>query len=619
MIMRELLFAFLLIPVSVMAQDAEQKAESLRNNQSYICGEGWGDTYYSADNNALADLISKISVNISSTLQIKEEEYNSNGTFNAQSAATSVVKSYAQATLTNTENIVISNEPNAHVMRYIRRSEISKIFEARKEKVFDYLRSAANAEEQLKIDDALRFYYWAFSLLRSLQYPHEVKYIDGNQERVIVNWIPQRINEILGNLSADIAGRDGTQVEIIVKYKGQPVTSVDYTYFDGQHWSSLYSAKDGIGVVELRSELSGFQLKYEYEYISQSHIDKELETVINLFKGTAFPKATVYLGSKDNDKMSISKTVKKDFQSLVAAGASTSEINALSKVESEPYEKVMEQIIKAVAAGNYASADDCFSESGKEMFYKLLHYGNARIIGKPQFAFYKMGERVVCRSVPMSFNFDNNKRSFIEDVTFTFSNTQKVESLAFGLGSRAKTDIFNKGMGSWSDNAKMVIASFLENYKTAFALKRLDYIKSIFDDNAIIITGFMTQRENSAIEGRNYLDSKVAVYTKKTKEQYISDLERVFRNNQYVNIRFEETDVMKLAVGGETYGIMLEQDYYSSTYGDHGYLYLEVDVNNPDKPLIKVRTWQPERSAEINSKLPRSSRDWGLIGPWNFK
>ena len=31
--------------------------------------------------------------------------------------------------------------------------------------------------------------------------------------------------------------------------------------------------------------------------------------------------------------------------------------------------------------------------------------------------------------------------------------------------------------------------NFLENYKTAYGLKRLDYISSLFDDNAVIIVG----------------------------------------------------------------------------------------------------------------------------------
>ena len=144
----------LLLPLTSLAQTAEERAEQMKANAEYICGEGWGDTYNSADQAALADLISKISLNISNSFEIKEEEFNTNSSFDSKTAITSVMNSYAQATLTNTFNLVISNTPQTHVLRYIRKSEVNKIFDERKEKVFDYVRSAMRAEEKAKIDDA---------------------------------------------------------------------------------------------------------------------------------------------------------------------------------------------------------------------------------------------------------------------------------------------------------------------------------------------------------------------------------------------------------------------------------------------------------------------------------
>jgi hypothetical protein len=81
----------------------------------------------------------------------------------------------------------------------------------------------------------------------------------------------------------------------------------------------------------------------------------------------------------------------------------------------------------------------------------------------------------------------------------------------------------------------------------------------------------------------------------------------------YVIFRLDDTqrsciDVIKLGKGGETYGIQIAQDYYSSSYGDKGYLFLEVDINNPKQPIIKVRTWQPEKDP-----------NFGLYGPGDFK
>mgnify|MGYP002672552850 FL=1 len=612
----------LLLPLTSLAQTAEERAEQMKANAEYICGEGWGDTYNSADQAALADLISKISLNISNSFEIKEEEFNTNSSFDSKTAITSVMNSYAQATLTNTFNLVISNTPQTHVLRYIRKSEVNKIFDERKEKVFDYVRSAMRAEEKAKIDDALRNYYWAFAMVRSLQYPNSVKMTIDGVQRLLVTWIPQQIEEIMSNLSTKIASKDGNEINLFIKYKGEPVTSLDYTYFDGQTWSNLYSAKDGMGIVELRPgvDVNSLQLKYEYEYADQCQIDKELESVMQLFKGTSFKNASVYINNLDK-KSAVSSEAKKEFEKSVKT-ESAANLETLSKVENEKeLAGIMTRVINAIKAKDYDSVSDCFSEDGLEMYKKLLNYGQARLLGDPQFSFYTMGKRVVCRSIPMAFSFKNNRRKFVEDVTFTFDENKKIECVAFGLGSQAKTDIFNKGVGAWSDYAKMVIATFLENYKTAFALKRLDYLESVFDDNATIITGHIIKKAPKvAMEGESFINSnnKLIKYTRQTKSEYMRKLKMCFQSNQFINIRFADNDVVKMGAGGETYGIQIKQDYYSTNYGDHGYLFLMVDFNDPDNPSIKVRTWQPDRNPNINSNLPRSNRDWGIIGPGNF-
>lgn len=612
----------LLLPLTSLAQTAEERAEQMKANAEYICGEGWGDTYNSADQAALADLISKISLNISNSFEIKEEEFNTNSSFDSKTAITSVMNSYAQATLTNTFNLVISNTPQTHVLRYIRKSEVNKIFDERKEKVFDYVRSAMRAEEKAKIDDALRNYYWAFAMVRSLQYPNSVKMTIDGVQRLLVTWIPQQIEEIMSNLSTKIASKDGNEINLFIKYKGEPVTSLDYTYFDGQTWSNLYSAKDGMGIVELRPgvEINSLQLKYEYEYADQCQIDKELESVMQLFKGTSFKNTSVYINNLDK-KSAVSSEAKKEFEKSVKT-ESAANLETLSKVENEKeLAGIMTRVINAIKAKDYDSVSDCFSEDGLEMYKKLLNYGQARLLGDPQFSFYTMGKRVVCRSIPMAFSFKNNRRKFVEDVTFTFDENKKIECVAFGLGSQAKTDIFNKGVGAWSDYAKMVIATFLENYKTAFALKRLDYLESVFDDNATIITGHIIKKAPKvAMEGESFINSnnKLIKYTRQTKSEYMRKLKMCFQSNQFINIRFADNDVVKMGAGGETYGIQIKQDYYSTNYGDHGYLFLMVDFNDPDNPSIKVRTWQPDRNPNINSNLPRSNRDWGIIGPGNF-
>ena len=151
--------------------------------------------------------------------------------------------------------------------------------------------------------------------------------------------------------------------------------------------------------------------------------------------------------------------------------------------------------------------------------------------------------------------------------------------------------------------------NFLENYKTAYALKRLDYIRSIFDDDAVIITGSVVSKANSITNMENQSSisaegNQIIKMNRQTKDEYLASLKRCFERNEFVNIRFSDNDVKKMGAGGESYGIQIQQDYYSSTYGDKGYLMLLVDINEPKKPLIKLRTWQPEKDPNFGLYEP---------------
>ena len=95
------------------------------------------------------------------------------------------------------------------------------------------------------------------------------------------------------------------------------------------------------------------------------------------------------------------------------------------------------------------------------------------------------------------------------------------------------------------------------------------------------------------------MDRHVVKYTRQTKQEYMKKLQYIFKSNEFINIRFADNQIRKSGVGGEVYGIQIKQDYFSSSYGDTGYLFLMVDLNNPEEPLIHVRTWQPEKDPDF--------------------
>ena len=204
----------------------------------------------------------------------------------------------------------------------------------------------------------------------------------------------------------------------------------------------------------------------------------------------------------------------------------------------------------------------------------------------------------------MNFTF-SNQRKFVEEVVFVFDADGKVDNVQFGLGKVATNDVFKKN-GDWSADAKNILVTFLENYKTAYALERLDYLESIFSDDAVIIVGNVVKRyvNDGTKEMPNYKDNRYVRLTQMSKNDYMKNLRRVFGRNEYVNIKFANNEMRRMGKGGEVYGIQIKQDYFSSSYGDSGFLFIMVDVNDPNQPIIHVRAWQEQMDPE-----------WGLVGP----
>lgn len=600
-------FFFLLCIVSLPQLGSAQSWDDIKASGDYIWGEGWGSTVAEADRMALADLISRIATHVKDDFDMGNEEHTHGQKTDQHTYVRSRLQTYSQATLTNAERITVKNEPDAVVGRYMKKTELKRIFESRQAKAVSMVGEALQAEADGKADVALRNYYWALALVSSLQYPNEAAFTDEEGQRhLLMNWIPEQMNRVFDDLKVTVKRRTGDDVELSVAFRGRPVASVDYTYFDGRDWSAINSANGGTGILELArgNQSTKYQLKFEYEYQSEAHIDKEIEAVLAVVGSRAMRKAytTVDASAVTGDA----------FASNESFGRSNADMRskptAIGEATATDYGRKLDAVLAAVGKRQAGEVRSLFTTEGFDIFNRLLFkYGTVKLIGQPQPIFYN-GEdgEVTARGVRASFAFSKGvRKSFVEDLVFTFDRDRKISNIAFGLGKAAEDDILNKGV--WSERARKVLMAFLENYKTAYALKRQDYIETIFDDDAVIIVGHVAQRQKRAGDGQQYLNDKIVKLNRYSKDQYLKHLANCFRSNEFINIRFANNDVVKLGKGGESYGIQIAQDYYSSSYGDKGYLYLEVDVNNPKQPVIKVRTWQPEKDPEF-----------GLYGPGDF-
>jgi len=196
----------------------------------------------------------------------------------------------------------------------------------------------------------------------------------------------------------------------------------------------------------------------------------------------------------------------------------------------------------------------------------------------------------------MRFTFTKN-RQFIEDVILIFDETGKINNISFSLGQIAINDILSKDERFATLEEKYFLIKFMEDYKTAYCLKNIDFIQKIFDDDALIIVGNVLNKYKSSDSFYfSGLSEDEIKYQRLTKSEYINRLKRIFTTNEFINIHFEDNVVKKANKDLSIYGIQIAQHYASDTYADKGYLFLMVDLRDTINPIIHVRTWQPRKN-----------------------
>ena len=197
------------------------------------------------------------------------------------------------------------------------------------------------------------------------------------------------------------------------------------------------------------------------------------------------------------------------------------------------------------------------------------------------------------RNIPLMMK-PTGEREFNEDeyqeAVISFDKQGEVESFYLSISMNLYMNVIKSNLELTDLRRRQLILDYVEQFRTAYNQKDINFLNQVFSDDALIITGKVIQQRHA--EG--FTTPKIQ-YNKQSKEQYINNLCGVFSRNSYIKVTFDEIEVMRHPVNPNFYGVTLKQGWTSNTYHDEGYLFLLWDFTNEDAPQIHVRTWQPDK------------------------
>ena len=506
-------------------------------------------------------------------------------------------------------------------LAYISKSDFEEVCKERAADIQRLVNTGQNKESEHNVTDALRAYYWGMMSCLAHPYGKTLKLDVDGEEVHAYTYLEEKAIEMLGlftfSISKENPGEfndDGISVIMNVRADDNDVSGLQVKYYNGVDDYEKTMVNNGkMEVLLLDQNVTEFDFKIEYDFshhiishpemkVIMDNIDKIVikENVGRDFNLTPYVK---YL--KGCDEEEIKKEAEKE---QVQKTETKTESQAPLLTDNEMYFlKVMKEVEDAFRVKNYSSVQKYFTQEAFAMLDTLANNAEISVIGNQQYELITCGNTTICRDIDMKFQF-RNYVSFIREVVFRFDNESKlITSLAFRLSSIAENDIATKN--KWNNDCKFALVNFLEDYQTAYALKRYDYLESIFSDDALFIVGHVLQKNNDELKDIKQfnLPEEEVELLRMDKNSYFERLSNVFKSQEYINIRFAETDFQRQMVsaddenseGEDIFGVRLLQEYQSTTYGDVGYLFLMVDLRDSKRPVIHVRAWQPDK-VDIN-------------------
>jgi hypothetical protein len=214
-------------------------------------------------------------------------------------------------------------------------------------------------------------------------------------------------------------------------------------------------------------------------------------------------------------------------------------------------------------------------------------------IVEPVIRTYDGGYQV--RNIPLE-SLDEKGNPVYKEMVIDLDDTGRITRVNKAIEANLYRKIMQSGSQVTDLRQRQIILNYVEDFRTSYEKKDIDFLEMVFSDDALIITGKVVQRK----KGERGIQMKPEItYTKYSKQEYLNRLRtHVFPNTKTIDVTFGTVEVVKHPSIEGYFGVLVRQGYKSvfksgAIYEDDGYLFMLWDFRDENRPQIHVRTWQP--------------------------
>jgi hypothetical protein len=197
------------------------------------------------------------------------------------------------------------------------------------------------------------------------------------------------------------------------------------------------------------------------------------------------------------------------------------------------------------------------------------------------------------REIPVSM-IDAPENDRKRNLVINYTGDGTIDDIFVAADEKQINLIFENNVSAEDHARRTKIADFVEQYLTAYYTKDIEHIRKVFSNNALSRKAVMENLNSDQV--MKSIDPEKIKYQTQTKGEYVEELARIFATNKYINILFEDIEIMRHPQYKEIYGVSLKQKWNTAHYIDAGYLFFMIDFKDDNNPRIRISVWQPEES-----------------------